>query len=161
MFQSVNSSLRGVGGWLLFFIIGAGILRPLYYVGNTLESDRHAIDILQSRFPRTVTLLYGEIVANVALVILGIAVALMLWRIHKPISVTLAKIFLIANAVLPILDILLVHFYTDLPPQVVSDVESRVIIQTIATVIISLLWFSYFLKSERVRATYFSDSYQY
>src|SRR2546421_12799657 len=161
MFQPINFGLRGVGGWLLFFMISVGILRPLYSLKELFGSDSVDVSRLATMYPQTATIINGERIVFSGLVIFGIVVAIMLWKVHTPISVTLAKIFLISNAAIACLDVLVVHNYTDLPPQLVSMVESRVITPMIVTIILSALWFFYFLKSERVRATYLSEPYQY
>lgn len=158
-FQSVNLKLRGINGWLLLFIIGLGILRPLLGWSQMFGKNYVDLSTFAERFPRTATIIYEERIVISGLIIFSITTAIMLWKVRAPISVTLVKICLLCNIVIGGLDILIVHYYTDMTPQILSAIESKALNGLAASTIVSLVWLLYFFKSERVKATYLSGPY--
>lgn len=82
--------------------------------------------------------------------------ALTLWKIRTPFSVKLAKIYLIANPAIMLLDAL-VYQLSDLPPEIQDSIMSRGLMEAGVVAIVCLIWFLYLTKSERVRATYDDD----
>jgi hypothetical protein len=155
-FKPLGSQLKGVGGWLLFFIIGQLILRPARTLSELNDPGNVVTPEFEAAFPTTATIISIERVFSIGLLAFGVAVALALWKIRTPFSVKLAKIYLIANPVIMLLDAL-VYKLSDLPPEIQDSIMSRGLMEAGVVAIVCLIWFLYFTKSERVRATYYDD----
>jgi hypothetical protein len=156
-FKPVDSRLKGVGGWLLLFIVGQLVLRPLVTWADFADPESASVSQLSENFPATATILTIERVIIIHLILFGIAVALALWKVRTPYSVKLTKIYLIANPIILILESLL-YYFSDLPPDIRSSVIAQGFYNTGKVVIWSVVWFLYFTKSERVRATYLTNN---
>jgi hypothetical protein len=155
-FKPVGSKLKGVGGWLLFFIIGQLILRPSHILSELYDPKNAVTPLFEATFPTTATIINMERVVSIGLLAFGVAVALALWKVHNPFSVKLTKIYLIANPVIMLLDTL-VYKLSDLPPDIQDSVMQKGLIEAVVVAVACLMWFLYFIKSERVRATYYDD----
>lgn len=155
-FKPVGPKLKGIGGWLAFFIIGQLILRPARTLSELNDPKNVVTPLFEAKFPTAATFIGIERVVNIGLLLFGIAVALTLWKVRTPFSVKLAKIYLIANPVLMLLDTL-VYKLSDLPPDIQDSIMEKGLISTGAVTAVCLIWFLYFIKSERVRATYYED----
>ena len=155
-FKSLGPKLKGVGGWLLFFIIGQMILRPLRTLSELNDPKNVVTPVFESMFPTTATIISIERAFSIGLLAFGVAVAISLWKVHTPFSVKLTKIFLIANPAFMLLDSL-VYQLSDLPPELQDSIMREGLIQAGVVAIVCLIWFLYFTKSERVRATYYDD----
>ena len=123
-FKPLGSQLKGVGGWLLFFIIGQLILRPARTLSELNDSKSIVTPEFEAVFPTTATIISIERVFSIGLLAFGVAVALTLWKIRTPFAVKLAKIYLIANPVIMLLDAL-VYQLSDLPPDIQDSIMSR------------------------------------
>jgi hypothetical protein len=154
-FRPLNSGLKGVGGWLAFFIIGQAILRPLRTWAE-LNNNSKEVDfsLVEEMFPTAANLIKLEYVVTIGLLVFGIVVAITLWKVHTPSSVKLAKIYLITNPIFFILDPIVFKF-SDLPPEIQDKIMQEGLINAGAVTFWCLIWFLYFVKSERVRATYY------
>ena len=151
-FRPIDPGLKGVGGWLGLFILVQAIVRPLMTLGRYSEANS-LLSKISENFPVTTTLMTVERIIIIHLLIFGIAVGLALWRVHTPFSVKLAKIYLIANPIVLVLDALLFKF-SDLPPSFRDRLIERALSNVGVFAIWSLIWVLYFIKSERVKATY-------
>lgn len=156
-FKPFNQGLKGVGGWLAFFIIGQLVLRPFMMVSGLVNPQNASVSRIAEVFPQTAVLFTIEKVLLVHLVLFGIAVGLTLWKVHTPFSVKLTKIFLIACPLVIGLDAFLFKF-SDLPPALMERVFEYGLRSVTGAALWSLLWLLYFVKSERVRATYLNPS---
>jgi hypothetical protein len=154
--ELIDLSLRGVGGWLGLFIIGQLILRPLQ-VGHQIFGSNVDLSRLSTVYPTLVTMVYIEIGLFSFLILFGVVVALILWKVYTPIAVTLAKAFLVTNVVIFLLDLLLTS-YVDLPLGVDKLLTNEATANLITGTIWAGIWFFYFIKSKRVQATYFAES---
>ncbi len=155
-FKPVGSKLKGVGGWLAFFIVGQLVLRPLRMLAELNDPKNVVTPLFEETFPTTATIIGIEKAVNIGLLVFGVVVALALWKVRSPASVKLAKIFLIVNPILAILDAIAFKF-SDLPAQVQDEVMQRGLIEVGVVTVICIIWFLYFTKSERVRATYYDE----
>lgn len=155
-FKPIGSRLKGVGGWLLFFIIGQMVLRPIRTMAELNDPQNAVTPLFEATFPTTATIISIERIFSIGLLLFGVFVALTLWKIRTPFSVKLTKIYLIANPVIILLDAL-AYKMSDLPPDIQNSILSRGLIDTVVVGVVCLIWFLYFVKSERVRATYYDD----
>ena len=122
-----KSDLNGVGGWLLVFIIPHLTLIPL----STLADIRGGADL-----------------SNLLWAGLGFAVALRLLLKKNPASVSFAKFYLGLIAV--------VVTIVSIPYALMRGIEP-VLVWTVPVVGYCVIWYLYFTRSKRVRATYFSE----
>ena len=150
-----DSRPRGVGGWLLLFIIGQLILRPLMVWAEYAQAEN--VSEISKMFPTTGTLFTVEWVIIIHLLVFGIAVAFTLWKIRTPFAVLLAKIYLVANPVLLLVDALL-YTLSDLPPATRDLVVRQGLYSAGRMLVWSIIWFLYFVKSDRVQATYYDNA---
>lgn len=146
--------LKGVGGWLLFFVIGQLALRPMLFLASILKSTART-DVAE-RFPATARIITIEASIQVALLIGGIIIGLALLKTGVSWPVLLTKIYLVANALLN-LALAVVYFGTDLPDPARTSLIAKGIISGVVVSIVSFLWLLYFTRSKRVQATYFEQ----
>lgn len=146
--------VRGVGGWLLFFVIGQLALRPMLFLASLLKGTTGA-DVA-ARFPATARIITIEATIQIALLIGGILVGLVLLKTGVSWPVLATKIYLVANAILN-LALAVLYFGTDLPEFTRTSLIARGIISGAVVAIVCFLWFLYFTRSKRVQATYFEQ----
>ena len=147
--------IKGVGGWLLFFVIGQLALRPMLFFASLLKSKPIA-DVAE-RFPATAKLITIEATIQIALLVGGILVGLALLKTGVRWPVLLTKIYLVANALLN-LALAVLYFGNDLPEFARKSLIAKGIISGVLVSIVSFLWFFYFIRSKRVQATYFDNA---
>lgn len=155
--EMIDPRLKGVGGWLALFIIGQLVCRPLATWGNMVGPNNTDTARIAVRFPATATIINIEKAVMVLLILFGIVIAAALWKVHTPVSVRLTKIFLITIPVSTFF-LTLLYNYTDVPEKIRDSIISQGIIDAVASTIVCAIWFLYFTKSKRVRATYFAES---
>lgn len=156
--NSQDASLKGVGGWLLWFIIGQLVCRPLQFVGTLSGPNSANASQIADRFPFTATVINIEKIVMIASIALGVIVALALLRTDDSRPVTLAKIYLVANTVFSLL-LAILYSTNDLPDKARSDLITQGISNLVVTSILCGIWFLYFTKSRRVRATYLEEGF--
>jgi len=146
--------VKGVGGWLLFFVIGQLALRPMLFFASLLTNTARA-DVAE-RFPATATIIKMEATIQIVLLIGGVIVGLALLKTGVRWPVLLTKMYLVANAVLN-LALAVLYFGTDLPEIARTSLIAKGIITGVLVSIVCFLWFMYFIRSKRVQATYFAQ----
>nr|AIA16014.1 Protein of unknown function (DUF2569) [uncultured bacterium] len=155
-FKPVGSRPRGVGGWLAFFVIGQLVLRPLR-TWNELNDPRNLVTpLFETNFPTTANIIGVERALIIGLTAFGIVVGLSLWKVRTPFSAKLTKIFLVVNPIIFLLSAVAFKF-SDLPPKAQNEVMQHGLFETGVLTAVCLVWFLYFTKSERVRATYYDE----
>lgn len=153
---SINQNLKGVGGWLLLFVIGQLVCRPVQTCRGTVESLKELQLKLAELFPVTAMIFTVINVLDVVMMFFGIAVAIALLKTGTPKPVKLAKIYLVCNPVVASFTILLVSL-SDLPSELKSQVYLNMLIYLVPVTVASVIWFLYFQQSARVYVTYFAD----
>jgi hypothetical protein len=146
--------VKGVGGWLLFFVIGQLALRPMLFFASLLTSTPRA-DVAE-QFPATAKLITIEATIQIALLIGGIIVGLALLKTGVSWPVLLTKMYLVANALLN-LGLAVLYFGSDLPDFARTSLIVKGFISGVLVTIVCFLWFLYFIRSKRVQATYFGQ----
>jgi hypothetical protein len=145
-----------VGGWLLVFVVGSGILSPIlfiftvmtsyypFFVEGTWQTLTTPTTPFYHPLWRPAVLL--EVVGSFAVVALGIYTALQLFA-EKRSGPTLAIAFLSANLLITIVDQILVRAIPGASGYVsVGDL--------IRAAVMAAIWIPYFRVSKRVKATY-------
>lgn len=147
------AQVKGVGGWLLLFVIGQLALRPMLFLSNLLRGASAAE--IAERFPATASIIRIETAIQIVLLIGGISVGCALLKTGVGWPVLLTKVYLVVNAILT-LSLAVLYFGTDLPDTARLSLIARGIASGVIVSIVSLAWFFYFTKSKRVQATYFA-----
>jgi Protein of unknown function (DUF2569) len=155
-FKPVGPKLKGIGGWLAFFIIGQLILRPARTLSELNDPKNTVTPLFEATFPTAATLISIERALSIGLLAFGVVVAITLWKVRTPFAVKLTKAYLIANPVILLLDALVFQL-SDLPPEIQNSILREGLFQAAVITVVCLIWFLYFTKSERVRATYYED----
>jgi hypothetical protein len=148
---------QGVDGWLLLFVVVQLVLRPIQAVNMLGSPDGANESQIADRFPVAANIMSIERIVVVGLVIVGVFVAFALLRTGHQWPVVFAKIYLIANPLMAI--VLPILYYTsDLPANAKSQLIPQQIVIVIVSGVLSGIWFAYFTKSKRVRATYYDSN---
>lgn len=135
-----QEKLKGIGGWLMFFIVILVFITPIYLlfdiVANpTFYSFSSGVYDLSS------------IIWVLALAIWSVVVGISLWR-RKENAVIWAKEFLIVSTVLGVFFIFFSYgLYT-------SEEQGILFVELFRSIIFFAIWFSYLNASERVRNTF-------
>jgi len=140
---------RGVGGWLLFFIISLTIITPAiqsYIVYNEWTL------YVAAPSPLLLNVFAVDWSMRAILIVFGIYAGVQLWRV-KPGAPRIAKTYLVAIFVQQIV-LVLIGLWT--VSKVAADPENigSVIIQPLRSFIYVAVWYAYLNKSRRVASTY-------
>ena len=146
-----NLKLKGVGGWLLFFVIGQLVLRPARYFGN--RNTTVILAEVAAKFPLSAKIIAIERVFGIGLLIAGIFVGLALLKTGTKWPVLLAKLYLVITPMLMI-GLAVLYFSSDLPEASRTELITSGIMNAAGTSLICFVWFLYFTRSKRVQATY-------
>ena len=143
-------SPRGVGGWLLFFVISLTILTPISLCYNAYnELKFYRANPSQLLF-KTIAI---DVSLRVIVAMLGIYAGIQLWR-QKAGAPQVAKTYLVSVAVQQLLLVGLgIWLANKVRASLPDDIES-VLLEPIRTFIYILIWYSYLNKSKRVAATF-------
>lgn len=147
---NIPGELKGVKGWLITFIIWIGVLLPIGTVINISEWDKIS-DIIDS-YSGLRDLSIFDITVGLGVAVIGVYTAISLYKI-KPSCVKLAKIFIIVYAVSTIF--LCISIFSLDIPQSVKDETMRMMFFRL---IVAGLWYAYFMKSKRVKETYYAKN---
>lgn len=155
--ESSEKVKKGVGGWLLLFII-------YLTIGTPLVNFPDILDLLDFIFSYQLSIGYIifhtiEIISIIGLVFFSIYAGVSLWRV-KPNAVKLAKILLTTALVYSVISTIIIYFvYPPIEPSLeeyFAAAISRIAIETVKFTIL----FSYLTKSKRVKATFKEISYK-
>ncbi|MEI6132364.1 MAG: DUF2569 family protein, partial [Bacillota bacterium] len=141
----------GIGGWLLIFIVIITIVRPLMTVNGVFQ-DIKAIDIFSGEYPGFTIVMIIDIVLGVVVAILGVIVGINLQRLKRG-SVEEAKKYIILVGVYSLV-ISVIPYFSGLPSLVLSALIPTSVGQAIGSIGFFVIWYNYFIKSKRVKATY-------
>ena len=152
---------RGVHGWLLFFICTLVFVTPATYIFSLLEhysAVMGRISRLGRPAPHYVLYLLEELFLGV-LCIYGIFSGVLLWKL-RPAGVRHAKDYMLAMIAFRVIDFclagMLVIFAAG-PRGLRLYLAWRSVLPVVGSVIYAAIWYSYLVKSNRVRLTYFPE----
>ena len=146
--------LVGVGGWLLFACLGLMVFSPLITLGVSIGTvTEWPAQYVTDQYPGIVFALWLDIAVRTVMAAIAAYVGFRLWSV-LPDAVRLTKTFLILQVIVWVgLDIAAI-LISGLP----ADARSAMFLASIKGVggsfVASLLWITYFNKSERVLLTY-------
>jgi hypothetical protein len=149
--QRSPQELKGVDGWLLFFCIGICILSPLVSLNN-LRSEWVDANVIFPHFPDYLIFMVMDTVLILGMIAFGIICGVFLWSI-KPYAVKMAKIFLICNVGYQLISSLLL-FTAGFPIDAAQDILLQMAGNFLRSGVYFAIWFTYLVKSKRVRNTY-------
>lgn len=149
--DTANGQLKGVGGWLLFFIVTLTIIRPLVVVVGLIANWVILSDVVDS-LPGLIGASVFDSVLVVALAGYGIYAGVKLWTI-QPGAVRTAKIFL-ALTLAYVFGSPLLYAAADLPGVGYDVLMVESVKEIVQALIYFGVWFSYLNVSRRVQATY-------
>jgi hypothetical protein len=138
--QQVASTLRGVGGWLLFFCIGLIFVAPLIDAAEILKNPNNMF----------------VVVLDLGLAAFAIYTGIIVWG-TRPNALKVVKAYFIVMIVLAFLTILGVIFADAKDIQGHSNSQGEDMIAALRSLGYVAIWWSYFGSSERVRATFGSN----
>ena len=149
--RAVDLTYETVGGWMLFLCIALSLLRPTIG-GFQIYLEASAFGWAQANFVSR-AIFVSALGIEVGIIAFGIVAGIALWTL-RPSGVWLAKCFLIAQCVVPILFLLgLVAFLktAGANPDAVIKVMWPAILRAL---IYGTIWWLYLVRSKRVKRTY-------
>ncbi len=154
--DEIDTRYRGIGGWLLFFIISIIFLSPLFAAINLFTTLSNTFVALHLPMLYLIRLFLGAIDLFFALV--GIVVGILLWSRNQN-AVGITQWFLMLKGVFVLVSNLVMYFLIHegrIPPVVKNDLMTVILIWLIFGLIPVAIWYTYFAKSKRVAATYYA-----
>jgi hypothetical protein len=157
-----NSSLHGVGGWLLFFIFTLVFFGPAARLFSFLLAFRQNIQTFaQAPHPHSLYTFYSvEQLVSFGIYGYGIFAGIQLWK-TRPGAVEHAKRFIVALLLFAFADYVMAIIWVLLMtpeavrtlalPEVLYGQAAKALLQT---AVYAAVWYAYLLKSERVRVTF-------
>ena len=145
-----KAELKGVGGWLLWFIIGLILITPIYSLGGIdtefdlliSKTPSLAKDITFNSYKRWIYVIYTMEY------LFGAIAGFRLWKTHTLASVEFARIMLCCLPVFSLSVIAVCKYYYG------SSDNVGLWTSFAKTIIYSFIWYSYLDRSVRVRNTY-------
>ncbi len=149
----MDGELRGVAGWLTFFILVLAVISPVInsvLVYMALYSEPMVAVVYGDYWPAIQTFEWSVIGIGA---LIGWFVAYRLYNVHNWLSVQLAIAAVwIISVGLSAVEFFGISWFTGLPPELlVSAVEPQ---QFVRPFIFGIVWTAYLLKSQRVANTY-------
>lgn len=151
-----QSSLKGVDGWLLFLCINLIILEPLmslpYFIDYIIETRDEL-----NQYPGVGVILDIDLVIGILMLLYGIYVGIILLRI-RPDAVRSAiqylNIIILYMVAAFIIITIVLQAYEPSFNHVIQNILGYIIIETIFSIGVVIIWISYLKNSERVKITY-------
>lgn len=148
-----NYGPKGVGGWLLFFVIGLVLLRPAISLPQMVIGWQETRPVFE-HLPVLKTALAFEYGAGALSILIGIVVGILIWTGNRK-GRTLARFYLIFRVAFSVLISAGVYFMLqELPDEALRQVMAAMVSGFITEIVYFAIWFSYFSKSKRVQNTY-------
>jgi len=151
-----QSSLKGVGGWLLFFCVYLIVVAPLMslpFIIDYIVETRDDFNL----YPGVGTILDIDLVLNILMLFYGIYVGINLLRI-RPDAVRSAILYLnvIILYMIAAFIIIIIVLQISEPSfnQVILNTLGYIMKETIFSIGLVIIWISYMKNSERVKNTY-------
>ncbi len=141
----------GVGGWLLLLCVGLTILSPLATLGN-IGNSLDTVKRFSAQFPGLATVTYVDFALSIAVMLFGIYAGAALWGVSKGAVKTAKTYFLVRLAYAAVAFVL--PFLAGLPAQYNDALLQTGITGIVQAVIPFAVWYTYLVKSKRVKATY-------
>ncbi len=151
----------GVGGWLLFYIIGSilGLFKSFYQLHqnytllDTLETWQRLELVTPNIANNFAEIIKFENCTNLILIAYGIIVVGLLLASKKKIVIDLVKGYFIARITIVIIDYFLTQgAISSLPLK--SEQKTSIFSGVLVGVIVSAIWLAYFSVSKRIRNTF-------
>jgi hypothetical protein len=128
--RPIDSSLKGVGGWLMLFCVIVTIISPLRMMVSVFSAP---FEVWQ--------------LADIGLTVLSISAGVLIWAVHRA-AIPVLRVYFIALAAFAVLGIVGAAVGGD------TEGSPAVLLELVRTLIFVGIWSAYFWKSERVRANF-------
>ena len=145
----------GVGGWLLLLCVGLTMLSPLATLGN-LGNNLETLKRFSSQFPGLAALTYLDAGLSIAVMLFGMYAGISLWAVHQGAVKTAKRFFLVRLAYAGVAFVL--PFLAGLPAQYNDVIVQTGVTGIVQAGIVFAVWYTYLVKSKRVKATYGDDA---
>ena len=151
MDDTKDTEPKGVGGWLLLLILILTVFGPIWRAFRNFQKWE---GLNQTAGEYATTAEYGTLqviswAGYAVATLIGLAAGLLLWKIHRPLTVKIAiAAFWLMGPGIGLI-IYLVGLYAVGEPAALSDLQFLW-----APIASAVLWTAYLLKSKRVRNTY-------
>jgi Protein of unknown function (DUF2569) len=165
-FDSTNGSLRGTGGWLALCIFTLIVSVPAAHVLYFVNSYQHSLEVILRSHHRysLLAFYFVEQLANFGVRGYGIYAGIQLWKVRQG-AIEKAKRFLLGLMLIALLDYVtgIVWIFLMEPSRslvadkVLTFVRGRNSMAVLQTAFYVAIWYTYLLKSERVRVTFLMD----
>jgi len=150
-----QSSIHGIGGWLVLLIGGMMIFGPLFQLGNISNEFRDALEKYPQLAGNSQWQNYKQVswIIFMASASISFAAGYRLWKIHRPESVRFA---IIANWLVgPLQNALYIVFAAIIfGTRSGGDAIAQMITSVIISCISAGIWTAYLIRSVRVKNTY-------
>lgn len=152
--KSPQSGPMVVGGWLVFFCVCLTMLCPLFTLGQIASEFTAQTEPVFAAFPSLKSICVFEDIGSVILVVYGVVVGFVVWN-GNPHGREIARRFLLTRLCGIVgIELIVLFLMRDLPHELLSGGLGGVAVTLIREVLFFAIWWSYFMKSKRVRNTY-------
>jgi hypothetical protein len=151
MTMTDQSQYKGVRGWLLLLAISLTILDPLAIIVGVFGALALPESNLE-RYPEMLNFLIVSGGSRLALAVFSIYAGAALWRV-QPGAPTIAKRYFQAATIYSALALLLPRM-VGLPDELHRQMAGATLVSSASTLFYIAAWYTYLVKSKRVRATY-------
>ena len=148
---------RGVRGWLLLLCLSFTILDPLAMI-LSLFSVANASKPLFDQYPGLLTLVTVSGICRLAVAVFSMYAGIALWRV-APGAVDIARKYLMAVVLYTVFAFFLPAI-VGLPQDMAQEIAGSSSIAGMLTILYAVVWYTYLLRSKRVKATYQSPATQ-
>ena len=135
--DQISETLHGVSGWLLFFYIATTIIAPLL---NLAEIAANSNDLF-------------IVVFDLALTGFAMYTGISVWRVRSN-ALKIVKAYFITLSVIALLVIITAILGSSTHKSAISSPRSNDVLTGLRTIVFVIIWWSYFERSRRVRATF-------
>lgn len=140
-----QNNYESVGGWLLLLCISLTIISPIRVIYQSSINFMIISSFLNDFDPEVKTIVFLEIFVGIAITIYSIITGVFLWQI-KANAVKFAKTFFVVFLAYVILAAIVSYIYT---PESIDYIKN-----TIGNLLYFSIWYTYLVKSKRVKLTY-------
>jgi hypothetical protein len=149
-----DSRYQGYGGWLMVFCIVRFFIAPLFMLLYGIELITAVINVWNKDLNGQVGYLpFIVFIGNLVIVILGFVAAMALRKL-RPGAVRFAKRYLIIRLAWSLGSLAFLCLNAGLPVESMRFVTGQVENGLFYSVVVFVIWYSYFSNSKRVKATF-------
>jgi predicted RNA-binding Zn-ribbon protein involved in translation (DUF1610 family) len=142
------AELKGVGGWLFFFVLSAVIFSPIYFIYGFIKDYK----LFEYFFNSIGVIFIILLLLEISLLVYKIFIGVIIYKI-RPDAVEKAYVFFKISIIYYTIN-LLINIVNKNPHFLIASKISTINISLILAILGNILWWIYFKKSERVKNTF-------